>query len=73
VRIAAELWWLGEPAARAGAIAVSKYDEVVQARDRFIARFDIRYVALAADNAAMGYREARTRLRRGPYWQNLGA
>jgi len=71
-RIAAGLWFWESPEREAEAIAafMRKYDEVVQAPDRFIARFGVRYVALAADRAQMAYlREGWTMLQRGPYWQ----
>jgi hypothetical protein len=71
-RIAARLWFWESPQSQPEVIAafMRKYDEVAQAPDRFIARFGVRYVALAADKAPMAYlREGWTKLQPGPYWQ----
>jgi hypothetical protein len=71
-RIAVEnsFWETPEREDRIIAAFMRKYDEVVQAPDRFIARFGVRYVALAADKAQMAYlREGWTMFQRGPYWQ----
>ena len=71
-RIAAEDWFWESPEREGEVVAafMHKYDEVVQAPDRFIARFGVRYVALAADEAQMAHlREGWTMLQRGPYWQ----
>ena len=72
VRIAGEFWLWENPTREREVIAafMRKYDEVVRAPGRFIARFGVRYVALAADRAPVGYlREGWTMLQRGPYWQ----
>ena len=71
-RIAAELWFWESPESEGEVVAalMRKYDEVVGAPDRFIARFGVRYVALAADKFPGGYlREGWTMLQPGPYWQ----
>jgi len=72
VRIAGEFWLWENPTREREVIAafMRKYDEVVGAPGRFIARFGVRYVAFAADRAPVGYlREGWTMLQRGPYWQ----
>lgn len=52
------------------AALMRKYDEVVQAPLRFIDQFEVRYVALPADEARLAYlRAGWTLLQRGPYWQ----
>ena len=71
-RIAAGLWFWESPEREGEVIAafMRKYDEVVQTPDLFIARFGVRYVALATDRAQMAYlREGWTMLQRGPSWQ----
>jgi hypothetical protein len=71
-RIAAGLWFWESPEREPEVVEafVRKYDEVIQNPDRFIAEFDVRYVALAADKPQRAYlREGWTMLQRGPYWQ----
>lgn len=71
-RIAAGRWFWESPQRQPEVVAafMRKYDEVAQAPDRFVARFGVRYVALAADETQSAYlREGWTMLQRGPYWQ----
>lgn len=71
-RTAAGLWFWESPQSQPQVIAafMRKYGEVAQTPDRFVARFGVRYVALAADKAPTAYlHEGWTMLQRGPYWQ----
>ena len=76
-RVAADLWFWENPK-REGEVTAAfmrRYDEVVQAPDRFIAEFGVRYVALEAEGPQMAdrhidhLRAGWTMLQRGPYWQ----
>ncbi|MGA8566906.1 MAG: hypothetical protein WB580_03845 [Candidatus Binataceae bacterium] len=67
-----ELWFWESPERQPEVLVafMAKYDEVIQNPDRFIARFGVRYVALAADQARKAYlREGWTMLQQGPDWQ----
>jgi hypothetical protein len=76
-RVAADLWFWENPKREGDVTAafMRKYDEVVQAPDRFIAEFGVRYVALEAEGPQMAdrhidhLRAGWTMLQRGPYWQ----
>jgi len=75
-RIAVELWFWESPALQpqVNAAFMRKYDEVVQDPGRFIAEFNVRYVALAAGGPRIHpqipyLRAGWTMLQPGPYWQ----